>query len=133
MKIYLREIPETGLVSSEEVSPEPYELNTGEAKVVSPLSLSYRLFLDEQNLLFHFSLSCRIEFVCSRCLRSYELTLQKEGEVSVPVGKEKVVDMTDDIRQEVLLEYPMKPLCREDCKGICSVCGQNLNEGVCGH
>ncbi len=32
---------------------------------------------------------------------------------------------------EILVGWPMKVLCSEDCKGICSVCGQNLNEGSC--
>lgn len=36
------------------------------------------------------------------------------------------------VRDELLLNWPMKILCREDCKGICKVCGRNLNEGDCG-
>ena len=33
---------------------------------------------------------------------------------------------------EVLMSWPLKVLCKEDCKGICSRCGKNLNEGPCG-
>ena len=33
---------------------------------------------------------------------------------------------------EVLMSWPLKVLCREDCKGICSQCGKNLNDGPCG-
>ena len=36
------------------------------------------------------------------------------------------------INSEILLNWPMKILCREDCKGICKVCGKNLNDGACG-
>lgn len=36
------------------------------------------------------------------------------------------------INDELLLNWPMKILCREDCKGICKVCGRNLNDGECG-
>ena len=36
------------------------------------------------------------------------------------------------VYNEILLNWPMKILCKEDCKGICSVCGQNLNHGECG-
>jgi len=36
------------------------------------------------------------------------------------------------VYNEILLNWPMKILCKEDCKGICSVCGQNLNNGECG-
>ena len=33
---------------------------------------------------------------------------------------------------EVLMSWPLKVLCRDDCKGICSQCGKNLNDGPCG-
>ncbi len=36
------------------------------------------------------------------------------------------------INNELLLNWPMKILCKEDCKGICKVCGKNLNDGACG-
>ena len=36
------------------------------------------------------------------------------------------------VYNEILLNWPMKILCKDDCKGICSVCGQNLNLGECG-
>lgn len=36
------------------------------------------------------------------------------------------------VYNEILLNWPMKILCQEDCKGICSVCGANLNQGECG-
>ena len=36
------------------------------------------------------------------------------------------------INNEILLNWPMKILCWEDCKGICKVCGKNLNDGACG-
>jgi uncharacterized protein len=36
------------------------------------------------------------------------------------------------INNEILLNWPLKILCKEDCKGICKVCGKNLNDGDCG-
>ena len=41
------------------------------------------------------------------------------------------IDLTEDIRDYALLALPMKKLCSEDCKGLCSKCGKNLNEGTC--
>lgn len=37
----------------------------------------------------------------------------------------------NELRESVLLELPSLPLCREDCKGLCPRCGENLNEGPC--
>lgn len=42
------------------------------------------------------------------------------------------VDTDGVLSQEMLLELPMTPLCDEDCKGLCSVCGADLNQGECG-
>jgi len=42
------------------------------------------------------------------------------------------VDITAHVRDAVILSLPMKILCREDCRGLCPVCGRNLNEGGCG-
>ncbi len=42
------------------------------------------------------------------------------------------LDLDSLLREDILLELPTKFLCREDCRGICPVCGKNLNEGPCG-
>ena len=42
------------------------------------------------------------------------------------------LDITDYVRDAVILTLPLKPVCREDCKGLCYSCGHNLNEGECG-
>ena len=42
------------------------------------------------------------------------------------------VDVDELVLSEMLLNWPSKILCKEDCKGICSVCGHDLNEGECG-
>jgi len=43
-----------------------------------------------------------------------------------------IIDLTDIIRKSILLCIPMKILCSDDCKGLCPVCGKDLNKGVCG-
>jgi len=44
----------------------------------------------------------------------------------------KVIDLEPVVREQVLLSLPMNALCREDCRGLCIKCGQNLNEKQCG-
>jgi len=43
----------------------------------------------------------------------------------------KTIDLDPLVREQVLLALPMHAVCREDCKGLCGTCGQNLNEGEC--
>ena len=42
-----------------------------------------------------------------------------------------VIDISEDVRDYAILAIPMKKLCSEDCKGLCSRCGKNLNEEQC--
>ena len=42
------------------------------------------------------------------------------------------LDLGEVVREQVLLALPLKPLCREDCRGLCPRCGQNRNLGPCG-
>lgn len=44
----------------------------------------------------------------------------------------KTIDLDPIVREQVLLALPMNAVCREDCKGLCAQCGQNLNEKPCG-
>jgi uncharacterized protein len=44
----------------------------------------------------------------------------------------KTIDLDPIVREQVLLALPMNAVCREDCKGLCAQCGQNLNEKRCG-
>lgn len=86
-------------------------------------------------------------FRCDRCLTSvpYEMRLQFSYEVFSP---ERVGEDADEDEQsfmegyelnvgtlvsnEILMSWPMKVLCKPQCKGICTVCGKDLNTGECG-
>ena len=79
--------------------------------------------------------SCRtvISGECGRCLDRVEREISA-GEIEFFVDLARApeeVDISEDIRSELLLELPMILLCREDCRGLCPVCGKNLNRGKC--
>lgn len=85
---------------------------------------------------------------CDRCLRDVGYTFDlsfdnvvvspdytgggEDGELSSGLMEGYHLNVDELINNELLLEWPMKILCREDCKGICKVCGKNLNDGDCG-
>lgn len=86
------------------------------------------------------------EVPCDRCLKpvSVALSLQvdeyvKESMLGTPEAAEELsfiegytLDTDQLIGNEIMINWPMKVLCRDDCKGICKVCGKDLNEGDCG-
>lgn len=54
------------------------------------------------------------------------------GDAEEDVYTGKVIDLDPLVREQLVLALPAYPLCREDCKGLCLVCGTNLNERECG-
>ena len=64
---------------------------------------------------------------CDRCLAPYTRSYD------VPVEHTLVTTLENEENDDyILLELPYKTLCREDCRGLCTLCGKNLNEGLCG-
>ncbi len=87
-------------------------------------------------------------FACDRCVSEFSITLSPrlkmyylwEGsdagrfdpsEVQMLAPGSTVIDISEDVRQTLLLAVPLKLLCRETCKGLCPHCGANLNERRC--
>ena len=82
---------------------------------------------------------------CGRCLEPFRQVLDTEFEENFtfenrPLSEEELtipedgnIDFEQLIREYLELEMPYNPVCRPSCKGLCVVCGQNLNEKDCGH
>ncbi len=111
-----------------------------------------RLMRTNRSIMVKGTLRTEIERTCSRCLSwfSCPLTLNIEEEyfpvtdvvtgasLSLPdepgsfiIDENNILDLTETIRQYALLATPMKPLCRQDCIGLCPTCGGNLNQVPC--
>lgn len=58
---------------------------------------------------------------------------QEEDDDAFTIDPTHQMDLSEPIRQALLVALPMRPLCREDCKGLCPVCGANRNNTDCGH
>ncbi|MCR5834048.1 MAG: DUF177 domain-containing protein [Selenomonadaceae bacterium] len=73
-------------------------------------------------------------FACDRCLvqTTGVQSHQFEEELEKTDVTDDLLDVTELFRDELLAGQPMKNLCKADCKGLCPVCGANLNDGDCG-
>jgi uncharacterized protein len=112
-----------------------------------------RLVRTNRSILVKGELSTDVELTCSRCLSSFRRPLKVNLEeeyyptadvdtgvaLAVPdepgcftIDKDHTLDLTEAVRQYALLAVPMKPLCKENCAGLCPFCGKNLNQGPCG-
>jgi uncharacterized protein len=69
---------------------------------------------------------------CDRCLSDFEKFLENPNICHyIPVTEDKTIDLTDEIREDMLIVFPQKVLCSKDCRGLCRFCGQNLNKKKC--
>ena len=69
---------------------------------------------------------------CGRCLEPVSCDVENSGVcLFYELPEEDELDITEDVRAEMLLELPMNLLCSEECRGLCPHCGKNLNQGKC--
>ncbi len=86
---------------------------------------------------FDFSIPCdRCTKQISKCYHYtfshvLVLSLENEDDDSYIQVQDYKLDLDELMRADILLELPSKYLCSEDCKGLCPVCGKNLNDGAC--
>ena len=111
-----------------------------------------RLLRTNRSILVTGRLETAIKGICSRCLEEFvhPLILDIEEEYSLPknvagtepvtssndapvfaIDENNILDLSEAVRQYTLISTPMKPICRQNCAGLCPYCGCNLNYGTC--
>lgn len=135
MKIQIANIPEEG--STFEGSEPAGILQLEGDPFVKPLGgVDYTLYAQpvSDELVVRGELSAKVALKCSRCLEFFSTTVTDSDFLrAYPTNQEMDhVDLTEDIREDLLLSLPGFPVCSEDCKGLCIQCGMDLNQRVCG-
>ncbi len=128
------EIPQDGLRREGEISPERLDLSDGEFVACDkPLKYELDISIVSGELLVFGSLCVDLSMRCSRCAVMYPVTVtEKDYNYNQPVDKTlEYVDLTEDMREAIILAFSSYPVCSENCKGLCVQCGANLNEGEC--
>ncbi len=132
MKIEINKIPLEGFTLEEESSAAVLDLNTEIINFRGPIRIRADVFRITNAVTVHLVLDALMHIVCSRCLDEVEIQFKKKIALNYPVEKAQlVIDLDPDIREEIILDYPIKPLCKPDCQGLCPKCGRNLNQGKC--
>ena len=111
--------------------------------LLEPLSGRFEAIRNSKGIYVTGKLASNAEAECARCLEPVHLPIEFElddlfyypphtaPEGEFVVGEDGFIDMAPLVRQLSLLEIPMQPFCKPDCKGLCPECGKNLNEGSC--
>lgn len=119
---------------------------------ISPVRLEGKVVRVEGGYLLEAELSYRGRLECSRCLAAYPFETDEQFSILLykraPVASEELALERQDLdvsfyeqpaiaiapiaEERIQMAVPMKPLCREDCRGLCPDCGQDLNLSACG-
>lgn len=128
------------------VPPVPLCLNYEEVEFNNPLSCAVRLFRQgDDNVYVTADIETKISVECGRCIIPFEVDISTTLEVLFSIGSEsreeseaderyfdgETLDISEDVRQLLVLEIPAWPLCSETCEGLCPECGAELNISAC--
>lgn len=120
-------------------------------EVCSPIDVDLVVTNTGKGLLITGKLVSDVQYECTRCLREFPGKLEADVEEfyrtahegmeleedddffpeEIPVVDGDEIDLTDALRESLLLAVPMKVVCQEDCPGLCPQCGQPLKDGAC--
>jgi uncharacterized protein len=146
MKIIISEIPDEGI-----------EVRFDETVISDdffyPAHVQMMINRTGKEVLISGEIDADVELQCSRCLKDFRLLMNiavdvvynpiedlkgeekhelKHDEMDMGFYSGDELDLSDLVKEQIILNIPMKPLCNELCKGICLKCGADLNEGNCG-
>ncbi len=131
MKILVNEIPPEGLSIAGKLDPAKLNLDTKQINFSSPIDVECFLTKTKDDLFAKCTLTTQVRETCSRCLTEFYMKLQKEVNLHYELKGELSIQLDGALKDEIIIDYPIKILCKEDCKGLCVQCGKNLNEGPC--
>ncbi|WP_288593319.1 YceD family protein [Victivallis vadensis] len=109
------------------------EIEPGELLAVSaPVEYDLNLKAVSGGALVEGQVSTELSGICGRCLEPVTRHVKNDSIcLFLELGDQDEMDISEEIRAEMLLELPMTLLCSDDCAGLCPVCGCNLNKTSC--
>lgn len=135
-------------IEEEMTYPETtFVTSMGEFPILQASPLQLELFHSEKKVI---DVTGKMKLVvgipCDRCLKEVAYDFSVSFQKHINLNEQILSDDFDDtqyvkdstlnlgkiIRDEILLQWPVKVLCKEDCKGMCKICGHDLNVGDCG-
>lgn len=149
LKIPLAQI--TSTVQETVFSQDVQLKDQSETRLVTPVKVAMEHYRSENDLFFDGMLISDAEGICSRCLKEYRFKLEKKFSFvltpdTLPINKYRElnsdelglssytgdeVDLAPLIQEQTILALPIRPLCSDECLGLCPDCGADRNEAEC--
>ena len=158
MKIRVQQIPEGGKIFhlrvKEKVANRYFSLlKNSDFSALSDVMGTVNVWDQEGMIIVEGDLSVELRLTCSRCLSHFKYPVShhfrsiyspfhktcededlelKPYDMDVSIYNGEELDLDNVLYEQVFLGMPAQALCSPDCKGLCPICGANLNEGPCG-
>ena len=162
MYIRIEQIKEDGLALDFEEKPEVFPvlsemINQGECEFSAPIKIALRAIRIDDMIEVKGEINTLVRLPCGRCLKEYETPLksrfdltythwitdaqedEEQGEIEISAAEMGLIyfegeniNLQDGIQEQIIMAFPIKALCKENCKGLCANCGNDLNAGDCG-
>lgn len=137
---------------SDELQPDAIGLDEEAARLISPVKVNGTISKADVRYLVEGSLDFQMELDCTRCLETVDTdqtlkfkasyvspedygnsadTELTDDDLEVSIVENSKIDLTELVREQVLLNLPTRFLCKEDCQGLCPKCGKNKNKEGC--
>jgi len=121
--------------------------------IVAPVELTLDVLKDKAMFRLQGRVRTTLQMPCSRCLEPFTMPVDSafdvrylpasamtpederelaDDDLDTSYYRDDRIDLSELLREQFYLALPMKPLCEETCRGLCSRCGANLNQGTCG-
>ena len=150
LEFSVNDIPQGGKKNREiEVLPSEIDLEMQDVKFPGPVCSRIQLLRNDQDIYVKANVSVPVVVYCRRCLEPVQSNLFSDLELQfcqveepekndsnlLDVGERHyaggIMDLSEDVRQAIVLEIPIWPLCSDLCEGLCCNCGENLNLSKC--
>ena len=121
---------------------DPFYFEGDKINVVSETKIEGTLTYENDIVTMNINIKTDLELLCSRCLDAFiypvDINIEERFTNNSHINNDDIVfvdgytiDITEVAQNAIISSLPIKRLCKEDCKGLCQVCGTNLNKATC--
>lgn len=133
MKVHIRQIRTEGIELEEMLSPEWVGLtHKDNIRLIGPIAFKAQITRVGDEMFVDITAKSRYEFFCYRCVSDIKNDWTANFILTFDIDKQiEFIDISEDVRQEIILNLPARILCMDNCKGLCMDCGVDLNTETC--
>ena len=132
MKIQLKNFkPDQSQVLEEDIEAEDLDIDIGVMRFPDNIHVKAEAWKTDDDLTVQAHIEGERQFTCSLCLEEFNNLFEKDITLHYDIKGLDSVTIDPEVRDEIILDHPIRVLCKPDCRGLCAFCGTNLNEGPC--